>query len=154
MAVLRGHTGSLSIRPPREPICYAENHVFSCLPTQTDIAVMKLIHNWLSTAVSLWGHRWGQLLMLQQLQEALMTSPPPKPRSLRKVRPGAAILRQKTLFLFPLWGVSSQLQEPNSVCVPGDVKRIVLALLTLQVLHSWDTTQSARDGGRGGGVQL
>lgn len=83
-----------------------------------------------------------------------MTSPPPKPRSLRKVRPGAAILRQKTLFLFPPWGVSSQLQEPNSVCVPGDVKMIVLALLTLQVLHSWDTTQSIRDGGRGDGVQL
>lgn len=125
-----------------ERICYAEYHFFSCLPMQTDILVMKSTHNWLSTAVSLWGHRWGQLLMLQQLQEALMTSPPPKPRSLRKVRPGAAILRQKTLFLFPPWGVSSQLQKPNSVCVPGDVKMIVLALLTLQVLHSWNTTQS------------
>lgn len=35
------------------------------------------------------------------------------------------------------------------MCVSGNFKIVVLVLLKLQVLYSWDTTQSVPDGGVG-----
>lgn len=76
--MLRGHTGSLSIRPPRYPTCYVEHCFCPALPTpppprpeQSDVSVMKPTHTGSPLLFLSGASGWGPLLTPQQLQETL-----------------------------------------------------------------------------------
>lgn len=88
--------------------------------------------------MTLWSwspHTGSQLQLLSGAlgwgcRKCWVTSPPPKPRSLLKVRPGAAILDRKHANNLLLYFLGSELttREPGALCVLGKVKSIILAL--------------------------
>lgn len=108
------------------------NTAFSCLPVQSGISVLKPTHTGSQRQLLSGALGCGNFSCCSSCRKCWVTSPPPKPRSLHKVRPGAAILRQKTRksstsFSSEEWDQSSE-QQLGSTCMQADVKITVLAL--------------------------